>query len=254
MQRVFVVDKNKKPLMPCSHGRAKELLKKRKAVVLRLYPFTILIKEREGGDVQPIELKIDPGSKISGIALVADFKRGKTVIWAANIEHKGNIIRSSLQSRRSLRRGRRHRKTRYRAARCYEKEHWIDAACVGETGEAVHIAETFQPLFIIAKGRGSRQFCRMDKHGFPRTQAKKQRTVHGFRTGDLVKAIVPEGKKQGTYSGRVAIRSSGYFCIDTLDTKVDGISHKHCQTIQYDDGYVYISKTSNTRSSVSSSP
>lgn len=63
MQRVFVLDKNKKPLMPCKPHRARKLLKKGRAAVYRTEPFTIILKYREGGDLQEIELKTDPGSR-----------------------------------------------------------------------------------------------------------------------------------------------------------------------------------------------
>ncbi len=117
MQRVLVIDKNKKALMPTHPARAKELLDAGKAAVYRRFPFTIILKEREGGDVQPVALKIDPGSKTTGLALVADFKSGKRVIWAAELTHRGPAIRDALLSRRQQRRFRRQRKTRYRGAR-----------------------------------------------------------------------------------------------------------------------------------------
>ena len=79
MQRVLVIDKNKQSLMPCHPARARELLNKGKAAVYRTFPFTIILKEREGGDTQPIAFKIAPGSKATGMALVADFKRGNRV-------------------------------------------------------------------------------------------------------------------------------------------------------------------------------
>ena len=82
MQRVLVIDKNKKALMPCHPARARELLASGKAAVHRRFPFTIILKERTGGDVQPVALKIDPGSKTTGLALVADFQRGTCVIRA----------------------------------------------------------------------------------------------------------------------------------------------------------------------------
>jgi len=96
MQRVLVLDKNKTPLMPCHPARARQLLTRGKAAVFCQYPFTILLKERDGGDVQPIALKLDPGSKTTGIALVADFKRGKRVIWAGKLSHRGQQIRDKL--------------------------------------------------------------------------------------------------------------------------------------------------------------
>jgi hypothetical protein len=79
MQRVLVLDRNKQPLMPCHPARARELLRKGKEAVFRRYPFTLIILDREGGDVQPVAFKIDPGSKQTGMVLVGDFKRGKRV-------------------------------------------------------------------------------------------------------------------------------------------------------------------------------
>jgi hypothetical protein len=84
-------------------------------------------------------------------------------------------------------------------------------------------------------GHGTRQMCRMDKYGFPRTSAKAARTVRGFRTGDLVRADVPSGKHQGTHTGRVAVRTSGSFRVG----EKDGIAHRHCAIVQRADGYDY---------------
>ena len=117
MQKVFVLDKNKQSLMPCSIQRARQLLSTGKAAVFRLHPFTLILKNREKGGLQNIAVKIDPGSKVSGVSLVGNFEKGQEVIWAANLEHRGQTIKSSLDSRRALRRGRRQRKTRYRKAR-----------------------------------------------------------------------------------------------------------------------------------------
>jgi 5-methylcytosine-specific restriction endonuclease McrA len=421
MQRVLVVDKNKKPLMPCHPARARELLKVGKAAVLRRFPFTIILKEREGGDTQGVQVKFDPGSKTTGIAAVGDFKRGKRVIWAAELTHRGQQIRGALLSRRQLRRSRRNRKTRYRKARflnrrrpqgwlppslrsrvdniltwvgrlrqfvpvthialelakfdtqkmqnpeisgieyqqgtlqgyevreyllekwghkcaycgavhvplqvehiipksrggsdrvsnltmscelCnlkkgtqtaaefgyphvealakkplkdaaavnatrwalyeeleqlglpigigtggrtklnrirqgYPKTHWLDAVCVGESGADVFVHQEMQPLLITAQGRGSRQMCRVNKYGFPRTSAKQFKRVHGFQTGDMVKAVVTSGKQVGTYIGRVAVRASGSFNIKTARGTVQGIGHKYCQPQHRSDGYAY---------------
>jgi len=117
VQRVFVLDRKKKPLMPCHPARAKELLDKGKAAIYRRYPFTIILKDRTGGEVQPVAFKVDPGSKITGLALVADLKNGKRIIWGAEITHRGEAIRDALGSRSALRRGRRSRHLRYRAPR-----------------------------------------------------------------------------------------------------------------------------------------
>lgn len=407
--------------MPCHPARARELLDKGRARVFRQYPFTIILVDREDGDVQPITLKVDPGSRITGMALVADFKRGKRLIWAAELTHRGQQIKDALLSRRQHRRGRRHRKTRYRPARfnnrrgrdgklppslqsrvdniftwanrlyrwspvsaismelvrfdtqlmenpeingieyqqgelqgyevreyllekwgrkcaycgaehlplqiehiiprsrggsnrvsnltlacasCnldkgnrtaeeygfpeihqyakrplkdaaavnatrwaiyrgfeqdglplevgtggrtkfnrmqqdYPKAHWIDAACVGASGRDVFIHPQTQPLRIRATGRGSRQMCRVDKYGFPRTSAKRGRIQYGFQTGDMVRAVVTNGKKMGTYIGRVAVRSSGSFNITTDAGVVQGIGYRYCTPLHKLDGYAY---------------
>ncbi|WP_419613938.1 RNA-guided endonuclease IscB, partial [Thiolapillus sp.] len=117
MQRVFVLDSQKRPLMPCHPARARQLLDRGKAAVFRRVPFTLILKGRTGGDVQPVEARVDPGSKTTGLALVARFPRGDQVVWAANLGHRGQAITAALDKRRAIRRGRRGRKTRYRAPR-----------------------------------------------------------------------------------------------------------------------------------------
>jgi 5-methylcytosine-specific restriction endonuclease McrA len=124
-----------------------------------------------------------------------------------------------------------------RAQRGLPKAHWIDAACVGHgTPEKLDTAK-IRPLRVRAVGHNSRQMCRMDKYGFPRTLAKASRTVKGFRTGDLVKAVVPKGKKQGVHVGKVAVRSSGSFNIVTAQGTIQGIGYRHCRSLHRADGY-----------------
>ena len=43
MSRVFVIDSHKQPLNPVHLGRARWLLKQRKAAVFKRYPFTIIL-------------------------------------------------------------------------------------------------------------------------------------------------------------------------------------------------------------------
>lgn len=416
MQRVFVLDTDRNPLMPCHPARARALLKSGRASVYRRFPFTIIMHDRtlEKSEVQDVQIKIDPGSKTTGIALVANSK----VVWGAEITHRGQAIRQKLADRRAARRGRRNRKTRYRPARfdnrtkpkgwlppslrsridnvmvwvtrlsgyapvasismelvrfdtqimqngkisgveyqqgelagyevreyllekwgrkcaycgakdvpmevehivprsrggsnrisnltlacnaCnqakgsqtafeygypqvqaqakqplrdaatvnasrwalwrklseiglpletgtggrtkynrvrqgYPKAHWIDAACVGVSGETVCIDPRINALSIKAVGRGRRQMCLMDRYGFPRTKPKAVKRVRGFQTGDMVKAVLSDGKKAGVYVGRVAVRAIGSFCITG---QADGISWKHCRLLHHADGYEY---------------
>ncbi|MBD3560092.1 HNH endonuclease, partial [Planktothrix sp. FACHB-1355] len=115
--RVFVLDKNLQPLDPCHSARARELLKKGRAKVFRRYPFTIVLQDRtvEDSVTHSHRIKIDPGSKVTGIAVVQE-ETGR-VTNALEITHRGQQIKNALLSRRALRRGRRNRKTRYRQPR-----------------------------------------------------------------------------------------------------------------------------------------
>ena len=444
MQRVLVLAQDNQPLMPCHPARARALISAAKAKIIRRFPFTIQLQQKSTKEVQSVHLKFDPGSKTTGIALIALFKQGFKVIWAANLAHRGHKIKSDLDKRRACRRARRNRNLRYRQPRflnrkraiaqgwlppslmsrvyniktwalrlknrvpifsvdvetvrfdsqlindstisgveyqqgtlkdwelreyllyrhkhtcaycqglshdpilekehvqpkskggsnsvtnlviacrtcnkeknnlvpkdwliklkqsCaklnqmraknlttiisgirprqadmaavnatrykvgstlkvhfnlvefwsggrtkknrveqgYQKDHWIDAAVTGISGKQVFIPKNLKPLLIQAMGHGSRQFCRVNKYGFPRTAPKpKKAIVHGFSTGDLVRAIVPSGKKEGRYVGRIAIRSNGYFNIKTKIETIQGISWKYCIMQQKSDGYAYV--------------
>jgi 5-methylcytosine-specific restriction endonuclease McrA len=113
---VFVVDTAQRPLSPCHPARARRLLSAGKAAVWRRYPFTIILKRAvPEAQPDPLRVKIDPGSKTSGLALVND--RTGHVAWAAELQHRGQRIHEALLARRALRRSRRQRKTRYRPRR-----------------------------------------------------------------------------------------------------------------------------------------
>src|SRR5579871_3803103 len=129
---VFVLDKHHQPLMPCSEKRARLLLARGRAVVHRRTPFTIRLKDRlvEASQLQPIALKLDPGSRTTGIALArieasddgagTDDEVGNEVHHAlhlAELEHRSERIYKAMYRRAAARRTRRGRKTRYRPAR-----------------------------------------------------------------------------------------------------------------------------------------
>lgn len=419
---VFVLNRSKKPLDMISHAKARILLKNRLAVVHKVYPFTIRLRDNScGSQDRTYTVKIDPGSKHTGIAITDN---NNSVVMLAEIEHRGHVVKRDLYGRRAIRHNRRSRKTRYRPAkflnrtkpqgwlapsvksradnvinfikkykkllnidkvmienvsfntaqmtsgdylvgtdyqqgplydtnlrefvfsktqgRCsycgakaeeidhivpranggtdssynltptcracnqmksnlslkdfgklvgkdfsrleprklpkdaaivqiarnytirkikeimpntisygswltkynrdelgLPKEHYYDALSVGEIPNKFNFL-TDKVLQISAKGRGSRQMCRVDKYGFPRTSPKGSKFVEGFQTGDMVKAIVPTGlKKGGEYLGKVAVRSSGYFNIQTKTKTIQGIGHKYCHIIQRSDGYLY---------------
>lgn len=129
-----------------------------------------------------------------------------------------------------------------RITRDLPKAHWCDAACVGRSTPEHLVIKHVVPLHVTATGHGSRQMCRMDEYGFPRTKPKGARRVKGFQTGDLVRAVVTSGTKQGTYVGRVAVRTRGVFNIKTAQGTVTDIHHRFCTLIARSDGYSYHSK------------
>ena len=130
--------------------------------------------------------------------------------------------------------------TKYnRVLRGLDKTHWLDAANVGRSTPSSLIIKDIVPWHITATGHGSRQMCRMNKYGFPRTGPKQHKRVQGFQTGDLVRAVVTRGTKQGTYVGKVAVRTSGVFNITTGQGIVTNIHHHFCKRIARADGYTY---------------
>lgn len=99
------------------------MLKSGRAVVHKRYPFTIRVKDClvSNCEVQPLTLKIDPGSKTTGIAISFTQKKDDVIkensIFLCELEHNSAKITNDMSSRASLRRGRRCRKTRYRQPR-----------------------------------------------------------------------------------------------------------------------------------------
>lgn len=442
VSRVFVLDKKMQPLMPCHPARARSLLSQGKAVVIRRFPFTIRLKNRVGGEAQPVRIKIDPGAKTTGMAVVREQGASQHVLHLGELTHRGLRVQKSMGQRAAYRRRRRGANLRYRSPRfnnrpkptgwlppslqcrvdnvlswvnrfrriCpvsaitvervkfdmqlmenqdisgaeyqqgtlfgYElreyilekcnrtcqycgglskdpileiehvvprnpksgprgsnrasnltlacrtcnkaksnlqpeewlstlqasgkaidkkrvrglkevlsgkrpalthaaavnatrnalysslvattlpveastggrtkynrhclgvpKAHCLDAATTGEI-EALHGWK--QPVLLVtAMGRGSYQRTRVDRFGFPRGYLMRQKSVHGFQTGDMVRAIVPEGKNAGIHIGRVAVRASGNFNIKVGAKTITDVGWKYCRIISKSDGYGY---------------
>jgi hypothetical protein len=116
---VFVLDKRKKPLLPCSEKRARQRLTRGPAVVHRRYPFTVRLKDRVGSDVRPVRIKIDPGSETTGVAIITDEDGNKPakILCLFELAHRGRLISEALTARPAFRRRRRGANLRYRAPR-----------------------------------------------------------------------------------------------------------------------------------------
>jgi hypothetical protein len=96
MSKVFLVDQQRKPLDPIHPGWARRLLSSGQAAVLRRAPFTLILKRPvEEAQVQVLRLKLDPGSRTTGIALVND--QSGEVVFAAELVHRGRQIKKALE-------------------------------------------------------------------------------------------------------------------------------------------------------------
>jgi len=116
--------------MPCSNARARILIRKGRAKVYRLFPFTIQLIDIESGDVQPVAIKFDPGAKTTGVALVRQHADPtiQTVLHLAEIAHRSDVIRKHMTQRAMFRRRRRSANLRYRAPRFdnrTRREEWL---------------------------------------------------------------------------------------------------------------------------------
>ena len=78
---VFVIERDRTPCNPVHPAVARKLLSEQKAAVFRRYPFTIILKEKKSDNPQSLRLKIDPGARYTGLALVSD----KNIVWAAEL-------------------------------------------------------------------------------------------------------------------------------------------------------------------------
>lgn len=156
---VFVLDTNQKPLNPCTPGVARSLLKARKAAVFRQYPFTIILSKAVDASLESLELKLDPGSQTTGIAI----KQGNKIIFGAELQHRGQQIKDALLSRRQLRRGRRNRQTRYRQSRFLNRtrpDGWLAPSLQHRVDTILTWVERFRKLASI--GRIAQELVRFD--------------------------------------------------------------------------------------------
>jgi len=127
-----------------------------------------------------------------------------------------------------------------RTRRGLPKTHWLDAACVGASTPEPLRVHGIAPLAMRATGRHSRQMCRTNAAGFPDKAPKATSVVDGFRTGDMVRAVVPAtSTKAGVYVGQIAIRATGFCNLTTTTGTVQGIHVRYCQPLHRGDGYAY---------------
>lgn len=110
---VYVLNKDGHPLMPTTRsGRARRLLKAKKAIIVNYQPFTIQLTYDCPNGIQEVNLGVDAGGKHVGLSATTT----KKTLFEAQLELRSDIS-AKLATRLEFRRNRRNRKTRYRKSR-----------------------------------------------------------------------------------------------------------------------------------------
>ncbi|MCH4171571.1 MAG: RNA-guided endonuclease IscB [Lactobacillus sp.] len=110
--RVFVINRQGEPLMPCKQRKCRKLLQSGKAKVIKKEPFTIQLLFGSTGYKQPLAIGVDSGQHHIGLAVTCQDK----VLFQSEISLRQDV-KKLLDTRRIYRRGRRNRNTRYRPPR-----------------------------------------------------------------------------------------------------------------------------------------
>lgn len=147
--KVFVKNQRGEPLMPCSPRKARVLLRDGKAKVANRTPFTIQLTIPAGNAKQDISLGVDAGSKTVGLSATTKDE----VLFEAEVALRNDIV-DLLATRRSLRRSRRNRKTRYRQPRFLNRkkpEGWLAPSVQNKIDAHIKVVDMVHELLPIAK-------------------------------------------------------------------------------------------------------
>jgi 5-methylcytosine-specific restriction endonuclease McrA len=148
---VFVLNANKQPLNPCHPAKARQLLKNGEAVIHKKFPFTIRLKKKNktSTNLQSYRIKIDAGSKTTGISIM----KKNEVVFLVELHHKTDI-KQKLEKRRSYRHSKRNRKTRYRPARFLNRkrpEGWLPPSLMARVHNVLSMVNRFKKLLPLTE-------------------------------------------------------------------------------------------------------
>lgn len=118
MRYVAVISSTGKPLMPCHPARARELIRRKRAVK-RFNRGVCCIKllNRADGETQEIAAGVDPGSKKEAITLKSEYHTYLNIQMDAK-----DWVKKKMETRKIMRRARRFRKTPYRKCRSNRRQ------------------------------------------------------------------------------------------------------------------------------------
>jgi len=144
---IYVLDINGKPLMPCSAGKARILLKGRKAKVVKRSPFTIQLNYETTSFKQETVLGIDTGYENVGISVVSKTKE----LFSGTLKLRTNI-KKKLSERKMYRNDKRgrlwHRKPRFLNR---GKKGWLPPSIQHRLDSHVRIIEKIKKFLPITK-------------------------------------------------------------------------------------------------------
>lgn len=145
--KVFVVSQEGKPLMPTTPRRARIFLRAKRARMVLRSPLTIQLRFETTSYTQPVTVGVDTGSKMVGISATAN----QETLLQAEVQLRTDIS-EKLTQRRTYRKARRSRKTRYRAPRWANRRRpggWLPPSVsskLAATLKAIQFAASLLPV------------------------------------------------------------------------------------------------------------
>ena len=146
--KVFVLNQNGKPLMPTKPSRARRMLQRDKAKVIKRIPFTIQLNFECENKVQEINLDVDTGYGNIGFSAISE----KSVLICGTLKLDGRT-KERLSEKRMYRKGRRNRLW-YREPRFNNrkrKESWLPPSIERRYQTHLNLIERIKKLLPISK-------------------------------------------------------------------------------------------------------
>jgi RRXRR protein len=181
-------------------------LKEGKAAVFRRYPFTLILKVAyPEAKPRALRVKLDPGSKTSGVAVVTE-ETGE-VVFAAELEHRGSTIKAKLDARRAIRRSRRNRKTRYRQARFLNRPRPVGWLPPSLQSRIANVITWVKRLLRLAPIQAiSQELVRFDIQAMQNPEISgveyQQGTLAGYEVREY---LLEKWQRQCAYCGKIAV-------------------------------------------------
>jgi hypothetical protein len=202
---VYVINKNGKPLMPCTEAKARHLLRDGKAKVIRRIPFTIKLLWDCEENTQEVVAGLDTGAKTIGCCVVANGR----IIYQAQIEIRDDVSKKMTQ-RKMYRRDRRNRKTRYRKERflnrvSMKKEGRLAPSMKSKIDSHVREKKFMESILPVTRWKG--EFADFD--------------IHKITNPDVSGIGYQEGDQKGYYNVKAyVLHRDGYQCQKCKKQKV----------------------------------